>query len=141
MSLLSIETITEIMCLVKLIPKGNFKHFAAPESLLNNNVLDFKWKTFLTAGSRESTASCGDAPKIYSWCSTGSNIIPNLISNFLKPAINSLTDRCLSFNRESTTNASALEHMECNVNTVPYICEPKCDTPTCPSSCAKNVRQ
>jgi hypothetical protein len=146
MSLLSIESIAEMLCLLKLIPPG--KKNQPCDAVYSNSHsyikfdLDFKVKTFMTSGSNEGDGC--DVQGVYSWCSQNASqlIIPDLIKSFLTPAANASQERCVALNTSSTKdNSSALNLISCASEQFPYICEPLCISATCPTAtnCAKNV--
>jgi hypothetical protein len=144
MSLLSIETVTELFCLLKLIPAGlELYIFTSLLTILISQIvsLDYKLSTFITSASNEGDMC--ELQGMYSWCSQKTmQLIPAMVKSFLKPSPNATHERCLAFNASSSTdNSSALAHTSCTNDQLPFICEHPCVAPTCPaaSECAKNV--
>jgi hypothetical protein len=84
-----------------------------------------------------------DVQGVYSWCAQqNSKLLPDLIKTYLKPAVNASQERCVAMDTSNTTDiSSALTHVSCASEKLPFICEPLCMGPTCPaaSGCAKNV--
>jgi hypothetical protein len=144
MSLLSVETVTELFCLLKLIPAGISEKFTTFHRFYQffRLFVDFKLSTFITSASNEGDRC--ESQGMYSWCSQkATQMLPNLIKSFLKPSANATQERCLAFNASSSTdNSSALAHTSCANDQLPFICEHPCTGPTCPapSICAKNVK-
>jgi Lectin C-type domain len=142
-SLLSVESIAEMLCLLKLIPPSK-NELCTTSSVCNFNTaasIGSQYKTFMTSGSNEG-ASC-EVQGVYNWCTSGNTLLlPDLIKMFLKPTANASHERCVALNASSNTdNSSALTHVSCAGKQFPFICEPLCIQATCPlaSVCAKNV--
>jgi hypothetical protein len=91
--------------------------------------------TFWTSGANDGD-QC-DVQGIYAWCSLSEVVPKGLLNTYAKPS-KLTTERCLCFNATGKDNSSALMHSDCSVK-LPYICEPTCKEPQCPSGCAKNV--
>jgi hypothetical protein len=99
--------------------------------------LEQRTKNFWTSGANDGI-SC-DVQGVYAWCALGELVPPGMLSAFIKPS-NSSSERCLLLNAASTDNSTSLTHANCTQK-MPYICEPPCKAPKCPSECAKNVNQ
>jgi hypothetical protein len=90
---------------------------------------------FWTSGANDGD-QC-DVEGAYAWCSLSEVVPKGLLNAYMKPA-NASTERCLLLNAAGKDNSSALAHSDCSVK-MPYICEPTCKIPSCPSGCVKNV--
>jgi hypothetical protein len=91
---------------------------------------------FWTSGANDGD-QC-DVQGVYAWCTLSEVVPKGFLTAYMKPA-NSSTERCLLLNAAGKDNSSALAHSDCSVK-MPYICEPTCKGPTCPSGCVKNVQ-
>jgi hypothetical protein len=96
---------------------------------------DKRTKQFWTSGANDGI-SC-DVQSVYMWCALSELVPPGLLSAFIKPTT-SASERCLLLDAAGTDNSTTLAHSNCTQK-MPYICEPKCKQPKCPSECAKNV--
>jgi len=79
---------------------------------------------------------------VYAWCAGNDLVSPaGLFSKYMKTAADAASERCLAFDAGGKDNSSALSHASCTNATLPFICEPTCKHPQCPTSCAKNVQK
>ncbi|XP_059489967.1 uncharacterized protein LOC132205108 [Neocloeon triangulifer] len=128
LSLLSIDSPLEFRCLLNL-----FKYLVKAYPSFS-----YYWTSGANEGDR-----CDDF-KVYSWCSLNDTLLSAEFSPTMSPnnslwsiamPSNKTADRCLlfKFNR-TTTESKGLQHLSCQ-RTFPYICEPACQKPNCPSSC------
>jgi hypothetical protein len=144
MSLLSIDSIAELFCLLKLIPAGTSfisqitRTYFIMMMKRVSNASDKRANTFWTSGSNEGE-NC-EAQSVYASCSLGKKLPPGLLKGFLQPAVAASAERCIVLNATGTDNSSALSHRNCSTAALPFMCEPTCLEPTCPSNCSKNVR-
>jgi hypothetical protein len=133
MSVLSFESLAELFCLLKMIPTSKY-NFHPRDIVMNQFTLPAKrGKKFWTSGANDGENCEG----VYAWCALSELVPTGLLTAFTKAATSS-SDHCLSLDTAGTDNSSVLAHSNCT-NKMPYICEPKCKGPTCPSTCVKNV--
>jgi hypothetical protein len=136
MSVLSFESIAELFCLLKMIPAGAQIPITIICKLkLCFLYLDKRALKFWTSGANDGDRCVVEG--VYAWCSLNEVVPKGLLTSYMKPA-NSSTEHCLVMNAAGKDNSSALAHSDCAVK-MPYICEPTCKQPTCPSGCVKNV--
>jgi hypothetical protein len=107
------------------------------ETNLPSKYEDKRALKFWTSGANDGD-QC-DVEGSYAWCSLSEIVPKGLLTAYMKPA-NLSTERCLLLNAAGKDNNSALAHSDCTVK-MPYICEPACKGPTCPSVCVKNVQK
>jgi hypothetical protein len=126
----------EIFCLLKMIPIGTCVLHNFIPKIENSFYLDKRTKQFWTSGANDG-ASC-NVQGVYMWCALSELVPPGLMSAFIKPT-NSSSERCLLLDAAGADNSTTLAHSNCTQK-MPYICEPNCKAPKCPSSeCVKNV--
>jgi hypothetical protein len=90
-------------------------------------------------GSTLLTSGLSTSQNCEFWCPTGEQIVPTIVKNYMIPAPNTSSSKCVALNSGAADNSSICTHVPCQSQNIPFVCEQDCKQPLCPKSCTKNV--